>query len=142
MAYPSPVQQVDVLYKVTLTSNGEAFDETNWIELEIPEAAAFGPRLAGVLAIMQLEGKSTYFGCKVGFVRSFDGKTGWGTDGQGTNAAVIHTITNDGIEQSSEYTTVANFGRRLKFMVQPYSTTPGAVERGVVSLTLVFRFKS
>ena len=110
-----------------------------YIDVDLPQAADWGPYLESIVAHTQTESATSNFTWKIGFYWSFDGRK-WNPATNPVDLFSAITSNDDAIQ--TPYTTTAQLGMKLRFVIVVASSNAGAVERGICGCALAFNFKS
>ena len=130
---PNKVRFVKMVQHLALVTPGGG---TSWEYLEVEGPADWGPRLLEITTHQKTYARTSNFGWKPVFFASFDGGTWAGPyDLRTTLIAKNQSI-------SAPYTTVANFNARMRFAVAYRALSGTAVESGMITFGLAFKFKT
>ena len=137
----SPIQQKVVLiplfYKKQLQTDGTT--TFTYIDVDVPQAAEYGPYLESIVAYTTTESKTANFSWKIGFFWSLDGRR-WNP--ASTPIDLFSAITSNADTIQTAYSTTTNFGLKMRFVVATANTSGTAIERAVCGAVLAFIFKS
>jgi len=133
MAPQSKVHFQELANNITVATSGGG---TSWESIELDGPEAIGPWLEQVTSHTRLRSPTTNLEVRGDFFWSIDGSE-W--TGPFTLFAATGT---EGQAVSAPYTTVANFGRRMRYVLSYRASAGTASESGTVSWGCAFQFKS
>lgn len=137
----SPIQQKVVLiplfYKKQLQTDGTT--TFAYIDVDVPQAAEYGPYLESIVAYTTTESKTANFSWKIRFFWSLDGRR-WNP--ASTPIDLFSAITSNADTIQTAYSTTTNFGLKMRLVVATANTSGTAIERAVCGAVLAFIFKS
>ncbi len=135
-----PTQKVVLIplfYKKQLQTDGTT--TFSYIDIDLPQAVDWGPYLESITAHTSTESKTANFSWKIGFFWSFDGRR-WNP--ASTPIYLFSAITTIVDTVQTPYSTVANFGLKMRYVIAVANTSGTNIERAVCGCALAFTFKS
>ena len=136
-----PQQKVILLplfYKKQLQTDGTT--TFSYMDVELPQAAEYGPYLDSIVAYTTTENKTNNFSWKISFYWSNDGRR-WNPINN-IPVDLFSAITANADTIQPAYSTSTTFGLKMRFVVSVANTGGTAVERAVCGAVLAFIFKS
>jgi hypothetical protein len=121
-----------VCYKMQLQTDGTG--SYSFIDLDLPDAANYGPYVESVIAYTSTENRTTNIQ-----IVSY-----WSIDGRNWSTAVdlFSVITGNGNTIQTAFTTASALGPIMRYAIAVANGSGSAIERGVVTASLAFTFKS
>jgi len=123
-----------VCYKMQLQTDGTT--GYSFIDLDLPDAASFGPYVESVIAYTSTENRTANFQWKIVSYWSIDGRN-WSTA-----VDLFSAITGNGNTIQTAFTTASALGPIMRYAIAVANGSGTAIERGVVTVSLAFTFKS
>lgn len=132
-----PIQKRELTHKLFLQTNGTSGAEV-LLDIPLAEVDSWGPYVKTLTAHTLLEQKSANFQWRIVMYTSYDGLT-WAVAGDifadstaTTASGVVH----------ADFTDKTKLGCHIRFAASCSPVTGTARETGVVSVTLVFEFRT
>ena len=133
-----PVHTVTVLTKMLLVTDGTATPRYQDVDVGVLED--LGPYIDSITAYALTEEHSANFRWRVSFYPGYDGRQYNSVVQVGTD---MGAAASPNFQVHSAYSTVTSFGLKMRFVVGCYTNGGGGgIDRGIVSLTLVVKYKS